>query len=309
VCRGANVTLGDTALAGTWSEFNGRATVLGPVVTGVTVGTDTIYYTVVNSCGTAVAKRLITVTDVPVVPAITGANHTVCVGATITLADALPGGVWGTSNGSASVTGGIVTGLSTGNVDINYTVTNACGSTSVTQTVNVITVPAPSAIGGKDSVCLDQMTTLFNSVGGGNWTTSNDNALIDATGVVVGNHVGLDTITYTVTNQCGTGFATVVVTIVPDVICYHVGVNPVEAATTELKVFPNPSEGFFTLNLVSDISETADVTITNMIGETVYSFQATTNKATDVKLNIPSGMYFITASANSGKYTSRIVIQ
>lgn len=309
VCRGANITLGDTALAGTWSEFNGRATVLGPVVTGVTVGTDTVYYSVTNSCGTAVAKKLITVTDVPVVAPITGVNHTVCVGATITLADATPGGTWGVSNGSATVTGGIVTGMAVGNVDINYTVTNTCGSTSVTQTVNVITIPAPGAIGGRDSVCIDQMTTLFNTVGGGTWTTSNNNALIDATGVVVGNFVGLDTITYTVTNQCGTGSATVVVTIVPDVICYHVGVNPVAGIETELKVFPNPSEGFFTLNLVSDVNEEVNVTVANMVGETVHTFRTTTNKAADVKLSIPSGMYFITASTANGKYTSRIVIQ
>ena len=64
VCTSATTVLNDAAAGGVWSAFNGNATVSGAgIVTGVTAGTDTIYYSVTNTCGTASASQVVTIDD------------------------------------------------------------------------------------------------------------------------------------------------------------------------------------------------------------------------------------------------------
>ena len=67
--------------------------------------------------------------DQPNAGMITGSNH-VCVDSTIILTDPVPGGTWSSNNAHATVSGGAVTGVAGGTDDINYTVTNACGTYS-----------------------------------------------------------------------------------------------------------------------------------------------------------------------------------
>ena len=69
---------------------------------------------------------------------------TVCVGGTTQLANATAGGVWSVTNGtgSASVSlNGLVTGITAGNVTVNYAVTNSCGTRTVTTTVAILAAP------------------------------------------------------------------------------------------------------------------------------------------------------------------------
>jgi Secretion system C-terminal sorting domain len=65
VCIGHTLTLADTATGGVWSVANAHASVVGGVVTGVSAGVDTVYYTKTNSCGSAVASFVVTVTSCP----------------------------------------------------------------------------------------------------------------------------------------------------------------------------------------------------------------------------------------------------
>jgi len=73
VCAGATITVADGITGGVWTASNSHMTVSGTgVVTGVTPGTDTVYYTVTNSCGSQAASRVISVihcssTGVPLV--------------------------------------------------------------------------------------------------------------------------------------------------------------------------------------------------------------------------------------------------
>lgn len=68
----------------------------------------------------------------PVVAAITG-NNSVCIGLKTILSSETEGGVWTSSaNNIATVNAsGIVTGISKGNFNINYSLTNNCGTTTV----------------------------------------------------------------------------------------------------------------------------------------------------------------------------------
>ena len=214
VCVSASITLSVTVTGGTWSSSSANATVTsGGVVTGVTAGTSTITYTVTNSCGTAVATHTVTINTPPAVGTITGAS-TVCVGSSIQLSDAVTGGTWSSSGVYASASGaGMITGVSAGTETITYTITNSCGSASVTTTINVGVGLSPGTISGSSTVCLGTPITLSETVTGGTWSSSNANATITSGGVVTGVTVGSSIITYTLSASCGTTIATYPITI------------------------------------------------------------------------------------------------
>jgi Secretion system C-terminal sorting domain len=59
VCIGKSISLSDAVTGGVWSVSNSHATVSAGVVTGVTAGVDTVFYTVANTCATQRAYRLV----------------------------------------------------------------------------------------------------------------------------------------------------------------------------------------------------------------------------------------------------------
>ena len=216
VCVGSIITLADAAPGGVWSASNAHATVVAGVVTGITAGLDTISYSVTNTCGTAVANKVISVDATPTAGAISGPSA-VCTGSSITLTDPAPGGVWTSGNANATVTpGGVVTGVTAGNVLISYTVTNACGFNRATHAVTVNTTPNAGTIIGLSTVCAGSSTTLTDLSPGGTWSRSNAHATVSPTGVVTGISGGVDTIMYIVSNTCGSDTASHVVTVNPD---------------------------------------------------------------------------------------------
>ncbi len=213
VCMGSSVTLADGTPGGTWSASNGNATVSGGVVTGVTAGTDMISYTVSGSCGSVSATKLISIDATPSAGTIAGPSN-VCLGSPVTLTDAATGGAWSAANTSATVSvAGVVTAISPGTDTISYTVTNSCGSAAATQVIAVSTsLPSAGAITGPSSVCAGSTVTLAEAVTGGVWNSTNAYATVSG-GTVTGVTPGLDTITYTVTNACGSAMASAPITV------------------------------------------------------------------------------------------------
>ena len=212
VCVGSGITLFDAAPGGSWLASNANASVVGPgIIDGVTVGVDTIFYVVTNSCGTSTTSKIINVNPVPFVAPISGPTSQ-CVTTTVNYTDAVTGGVWISSNpavASIGVSSGVATGISVGTTTITYTVTNTFGCpTTVTTGDTVIAIPVLPAITGSANACVGSTTALGDSVGGGTWSSS-DPAIAtigSATGIVTGISTGTVIITYTVTNLCGTSF-------------------------------------------------------------------------------------------------------
>jgi gliding motility-associated-like protein len=147
---------------------------------------------------------------------ITG-SPTACVSGTTQLANATPGGTWSSSdNGIATVSpSGLVTGVSVGAVTISYAVTGTCGTTTVTQQVNITTTPTLPAITGTPNVCVNATTQLSNTTPGGTWSSSNNAVATvnSSTGLVTGVSSGNATITYAVTSSCGTATTTQQITV------------------------------------------------------------------------------------------------
>jgi len=208
VCVAATSQLNETTPGGVWnSSFPTILTVNNSgMIYGVTTGTATVTYAVTNTCGITTVKTNITVNDVPVVSDITG-NNTLCARTTIQLNDITPGGIWISNNpAAASVNNnGVITGIAKGNTVISYSVTNVCGITTKTFNINITDVPVVGAIMGNTLVCKGSILQLVDTTNGGTWNSNNlSAATIDVNGVVTGVNLGTSTISYAVTNSCGT---------------------------------------------------------------------------------------------------------
>jgi hypothetical protein len=162
-CQGANVVLtaaGNGAIV--WT--NNQNT---PAITVAASGNYAYTITDANGCSATATPTAVTVTALPVVPSITGANN-VCAGASTLFANTMTGGAWSSSNGSiASVDAlGSVTGAGVGSATISYQVTqNGCSATS-TKVINVQAAPVAtiSAL-GSTSFCIGVNVTLASSPG------------------------------------------------------------------------------------------------------------------------------------------------
>ncbi len=211
VCLGSSITLTDAAGSGEWSASNINATVADGFVTGINAGLDTIMYTVFSAGCSATATKIVTVEALASSGVITGPSA-VCTGSAITLTDLAPGGTWSASNTNATVTDGIVTGVTAGVDTIEYTVVNACSISVATKMVAINGTPDAGVINGASSVCVGTTTTLTDAAAGGEWSASNINATV-VDGIVSGIIPGTDTIMYTVFNLGCSATATKAITI------------------------------------------------------------------------------------------------
>ncbi len=219
VCAGSTIALSNATAGGAWSSSAASIATVNSsgVVSGVAAGTATITYTVIGSCGTAIATRVVTVNSLPTTGTITG-TATVCAGGNTTLSNSTSGGTWSSSTtGIATVnSSGNVAGIAAGSATISYTLTNGCGSNAATRVVTVNALPNPGSITGAASVCVGSSTSLTNATSSGTWSSSVIGvATVNSSGVVSGVAAGTTTISYTLTNGCGTAAATRVVTVNP----------------------------------------------------------------------------------------------
>ncbi|MES2703283.1 MAG: Ig-like domain-containing protein [Bacteroidota bacterium] len=199
LCTGTTATL-TAGSSGTWTSSNTTVATIGAssgVVTGVAAGTSFISYSSGAGCS---ATKTVTVSSAP--PAITGTLKA-CPATTTTLANALAGGTWSSTNiavAAIDVSTGVATGVVAGTTTISYAVSGSCYRAAVL-TVN----PTPNAIGGTLSVCTGNTALVTNSTSGGvSWTSSNTAVATvgSGSGLVTGVSLGTTTITYTVNTGC-----------------------------------------------------------------------------------------------------------
>ena len=85
------------------------------------------------------------------------------------------------------------------------------------QSITILPLPAaPDPVTGNSTICVGSTTTLYDDTAGGSWSASNGNATIDpSTGAVTGVSGGSVTMTYTISNSCGTNYTTFDMSITP----------------------------------------------------------------------------------------------
>lgn len=215
VYAGTTTTYTSTVSGGTWSTSSISIATVGSssgAVTGIAAGSVLLTYTITTPCGTFFTTTGITV--LASLPGITG-TLTVCIGSTTTLSNSTSGGSW-TSSAPAIASIGSATGIVTGNSAGTATISYIIGSTATTAVVTVLATPTLGSITGASTVCENSTITLSNTTTGGSWTsTAPAMATIDGSGVVSALNSGVLTISYTVSNSCGTSSATKTVTVNP----------------------------------------------------------------------------------------------
>ena len=219
ICIGSPVTLTNGPAGGTWMSSNVTLASIDSVtgvVTGVASGVVTLSYTVGNQCGSTTATVIDSINIIPSVAAISGATS-VCTATTIALTDITPGGVWSSSDSAVAAIDpvfGVVVGGTSGIVTLSYSVSNTCGTTTVTYVDTVNSLPVAGAISGSTSICMGSSTVLSDTTAGGTWSTSDGTiASVDATGTVTGVATGTATISYTLFDVCGATTVTSTVTV------------------------------------------------------------------------------------------------
>jgi len=205
VCTGGHDTLFNKTKGGIWSSTNATATVAAGIISGIVAGTDTISYSLSNSCAIKTAKKNIIVKPLPYAGLITGDNA-LCVGSVTNLSDSTSDGTWTSNNVSKAAisTLGVVNGISAGIVNISYSVTNNCGTTKISKELTVN--PLPENIEGVSNLCLGSTSLFADSSAGGVW--SSNNPIIanigTSTGFVTGTEVGTSICSYTLATGCFT---------------------------------------------------------------------------------------------------------
>ena len=88
-------------------------------------------------------------------------------------------------------------------------------------------------------------------------------------------------------------------------ICYQAGIKSFNESLPSIRIFPNPNNGHFTLQIIST-EDPVVVSIQNNLGETVYT-GLTKTKEIDLQ-NLPSGLYFIKAQFSDKTYSEKIIL-
>ncbi len=208
VCPGLTLACSNTSIDGTWSTPSSNFSVMGTspdgttgLITGITAGSGTLYYTVTPEGPSCYSYETITVEPNPA--PITGTTE-VCIGHTTHLYDAstLPSASWSSSNTyvASVAASGVVTGNHGGTATITYTLLTSAGCYATTQ------VTVDPRITGPTSVCFGSSITLADAGGTGTWTSSNTSVATIGltTGIITTGGPGMTTGTATIYYTGGT---------------------------------------------------------------------------------------------------------
>ena len=225
VCLYATITLSDSVAGGVWGATNNYAADTAGVVTGKAVmnfesvgpAFDTITYVVTNACGSDTTLKPIVIDPLPDAYIEVDGGGPYCIGgsASINNGYGVNGYIYAT-NGNASVD---VFGVSFNHVGVDTIIcidSNYCGISIDSVTVSTSPLPTIHPIITSSSVlCMGLPIILKDSSANcctSNWHTSNNNAYLSNvniyTDMLIGNMVGLDTITFEYWYECSYGSGT-----------------------------------------------------------------------------------------------------
>lgn len=276
------------------------------------VGTYELTYTVADASGNTVQlKRIIIVSDTtkPVITlngnaTIEHSGKTPYVDAGASVADNYDPFVPYTVTGSVNVN---VLGTYT----LVYKAVDAAGNVadSVVRTINVVDRIAPQiALVGSDIVHLARWQSYTDS---GYTLSDNFYDSAQVTVETLGNWVnssveGLYYIQYRATDLSGN------VSLSAKRVIYVNGTNSVPVIEgAQVSVYPNPSNGNFTVEASQAFGQGVTITVTNLLGATVYQTQPESS-ATKALINlegINAGIYFVNISNGNRVETTKIVVR
>lgn len=296
ICSGQTATLtASGATTYSWLPSSQTTTVIT-----VTPAANTTY-TVKGTTGTCSSTKTISinVTATPTV-ATSITNTTICSGNSVIV------NATGASTYSWLPSGSASTSTLAPSSTTVYSVTGkngTCNSTPKTFTINVTPTPSITASASPTIMCTGQTSTLTAS-GATNYTWSPATSLSSNTGSVVVSSAVATTI-YTITGNNGTCIANKNMTLT---VSTCTGINNL-LSTAELSVYPNPSNGLFTISN-SINTDKLDVSITNALGQIIVSESAiNTNQITVDLSKYSKGIYYAKVSTTEGTQLFKLILE
>ena len=309
VCEGSSVTLSGTgATTYTWSDgiVDGQAFIITSGKTYTVTGTDAN-----TTCSNSATQTLTMNSKPSISTSATPSSAAVCIGGSVTLR----GTTTGTNPLTYSWSGGITDGQSFApTVTDTYTVTgtdaNNCSNTAP-RVVTVSLLPTVSATATPSStVCAGGSVTLSGS--GASTYTWSGNVMDGVSFVPTG------TATYTVTgrdvNHCdNTASKTITVTTCNTTGGGGVGIKEVNTSLQEISIYPNPTNGLFSIAIKNASFKELTISVVNMLGTEVFS-ASDKNNSTDYKIEInldglSKGMYYLKLSTGTDAIIKKLIIQ
>jgi uncharacterized protein YjdB len=199
-CEGTTSGLYNTSIgSGSWSSSNTSVATIGTgsgVVTGISLGTTTITYTLYSGCFIT-RTHSVNTTPAP----ITGASF-ICATDSVTFTSTPTGGSWTSSNTGVAVADGstgTIVGIAGGTSTISYALSTGCARSMV-----ITTGSLPNTITGTLSLCAGGTSTLGTTTTGGTWSSSDAGVATigSTTGLVTAVSTGTATISYTLGTGC-----------------------------------------------------------------------------------------------------------
>lgn len=187
---------------------------------------------------------------------------------------------WAPATALSATTGASVTASPT--VATTYTVTAVRGTCTTTATASVSILSTPNDITGNTPICSAQTMALNCTPAGGNWSSSNSNASVNATGLVTGNIAGTSVITY----------------MLPSTSCFKTTIVTINALPT------------ITIGGTTTVPEGTTTTLTAS-GATSYSWSPATNLSatTDASVTVtPYNTIVYTVTGTSGSCAAAVTV-
>jgi len=190
-----------------------------------------------------------------------------------------------------------ITTYSSGNYYVTVIDSNGCNA--VSNQINITVNDLPLVDLGPDSISVESNTMLDAKNLGATykWSTG------DSTQTILVTVPGTYSVLVTDINGCSSN-DTIFVDITTDVIQLN--------ETEQLKIYPNPNAGTFTLSADLTTTEVLKLKVTNSIGQVVYSLNpeivsGRISKEINLK-NANTGIYYIQIELGNNKYVSKIII-
>jgi PKD repeat protein len=298
---------GGTPEGGLYSGTGVSGDMFDPMTAGA--GDHLITYTFEDANGCVNdTSQTITVFDLPVVTF--DALADICVDeAGVTLVGGMPaGGTYSGTGVSSGMFDPMLAGVGTHTITYDYTDANGC-SNMASQDITVNALPQPY-IGADTAVCAGQDITLDATTTGGSsyeWYPGGETTAsitVDSSGYGVGTHMFIAYVTDG--NGC-TGADTVMVEFKD---CTGIGEL---AGINDIRLYPNPGQGEFTLQLRTSDPVDLKLDVYNNRGVKVYEEENIRVAGTEIirmdLSNQPSGIYLVNLYNNTGKWIEKLIIR
>lgn len=185
--------------------------------------------------------------------------------------------------------------------------TSSANGCEATATYDVLINSPEPVLPADTTICTTHQLTLSGETGYATYAWSNGENTSEI--LITGAAQGLNTTTYTLTvtdaNNC-TGEASINVTV--DACAGIVETN----SSARIRIFPNPNNGEFTLEIGNASQGRARISIVNATGETLYTssiYISQSDYRQQLNLNAGSGVYFLKVETLDGTAMQKLVIK